>query len=215
MMCRLLKSGRLSMASTVAQHAMEQMMLTQALTAANLDKAAATMAELVEDTKEARRRRKHVDFGLEEEVNRALMAALQGKGYSDVVDVGFKAIKGVDGTDEYCFDGMFIATRDNADFLFLGKVRQYLEGHDVRDAEADRRKLVSRLEGVKAGTSPTGHRVYDAQGLFLQKLQDAEVVLYVGGATVLPDAYAKAAEVHCLLVQPSGGRYQVKLPDAV
>lgn len=170
------------------------------------------MAELVKNTKEARRRRKHVHFGLKEEVNRALMAALQGKGYSDVVDVGFKAIKGIDGTDEYCFDGMFIATRGNADFLFVGEVRQYLEGHDVRDAEADRRKLVSRLEGVKAGTSPMGHRMYDAQVLFLQKLQDAEVVLCGGGATVLPDAFTKAVEAHCLLVQPSGGRYQVEFP---
>eukprot|EP00955_Chlamydomonas_euryale_P111177 366046-Chlamydomonas_euryale.AAC.1 len=170
------------------------MMVTSTLTTANLDKAVATMAELVEEAKAARRRRKHVEFGLEEGVNRALMAALQDKGYSDVVDAGFKAIKGVNGRDEYSFDGMFIATRNNADLLFVGEVKQYLEGHDVRDAEADRCKLVSRLEGIEAGTSPTGHKLYDAQSSFLHKLQDAKVVLYVGGATVLPDVRAKAAE---------------------
>eukprot|EP00955_Chlamydomonas_euryale_P071313 361032-Chlamydomonas_euryale.AAC.2 len=190
------------------------MMVTSTLTTANLDKAVATMAELVEEAKAARRRRKHVEFGLEEGVNRALMAALQDKGYSDVVDAGFKAIKGVNGRDEYSFDGMFIATRNNADLLFVGEVKQYLEGHDVRDAEADRCKLVSRLEGIEAGTSPTGHKLYDAQSSFLHKLQDAKVVLYVGGATVLPDVRAKAAEVHCLLVQPSGGRYKVEFPEA-
>jgi len=93
--------------------------------------------------------------------------------------------------------------------LFVGKTMQYLEGHDVQDAEANRQKLADRLLGVKTSQSQVGARSYNSHTKQLQEYTDFTVRLYVGGRQVLPGAIEKAKAVKCAIVQPSGAGMQM------
>ena len=142
------------MAPTVQHSHVEQMRINQAITCANLAQASAAIAAVADESKKTHMWRQHVDFGLEDEVNKAMQTALEATGYTNVeVLEFFKAIKGLDGKDEYSFDRVLEATKGEESCLFVGETKQYLEGDDVRDAEADRRKLQDRLVGVQLDQS--------------------------------------------------------------
>lgn len=93
--------------------------------------------------------------------------------------------------------------------MFVGKTMQYLEGHDVQDAEANRQKLADRLLGVKTSQSQVGARSYNSHTKQLQEYTDFTVRLYLGGRQVLPGAIEKAKAVKCAIVQPSGAGMQM------
>lgn len=56
--------------------------------------------------------------------------------------------------------------------MSVGKTKRYLEGHDIRDAEADRQKLADHMLGVRAivaSQSQMGARSYNSQTNGLQE----------------------------------------------
>lgn len=89
--------------------------------------------------------------------NIAFQSALTDKGYTHINALDFfKITKGIDAKDEYSFDGVFKATRQGDNYLFVGKNKQCLEGGDVQVAEANRQKLIDRLLGVRTHQSQVG-----------------------------------------------------------
>ena len=193
----------------IPRHCLDEHIKVQATITANLARAAAAIASVAEVNKNIPRQKLHLDFGLEDEVNRALQLALKNEGYSNIYALDFfKAIKGLDGQDEYSFGGVVEATKEGSNCLFVGKTKQLLEGQDVQDAEANRQKLVDRLLGVKTSQSQVGATPYNSQTKQLQEYTDT-VWLYVGGRQVLPRAIEKAKGVKCAIVQPSGAGMQM------
>ena len=170
---------------------------------------------MAEQNKNVHGWKNNMDFGLEDEVNRAVFSSLVGEQYSNIYELGnMKAIKGTDGKDEYSFDGVFEATKDDTKYLFVGEVKQCLEAHDVRDAEARRVKLCKRLQDVKLGCCPSGARPYNSQTRQFLEYADFQVVLYVAGGCILPAAFTEAKAVGCAVVQPHGGRFRMDFPGS-
>lgn len=197
-----------TMASTIQHSLMEQMRVDQAVTTANLVKASQALAAI--ESLNMRVRRHHVEFGLEDELKNAMQTELQAAGYINVEALEFfKAIKDLDGKDEYCFDGVVEATKSEQQYLCVGHTQQSLVAQDVRDAEADRQKLLQRLLDVRTNQSKEGARSYNSQTRQLEEYKDFTVLLYVGGSRVLPSAMKEAKEVKCALLQPSEGRMQM------
>ena len=209
---RWVKDARLTMASTPRHSLVGQIMVNQAITTANIAKATAAIASVAKENKNTHGWKLHVGFGLEDEVNKAVQLALTDEGYTNINALDFfKAIKGLDGKDEYNFDGVFEAIKEDDNYLFVGETKQYLEGHIVLDAEADRQKLADCLLGVRMSQSQVGARSYNSQTKQLQEYTGFTVLLYVRGCRVLPGTIENAKRVKCVIVQPSGAGMQMTI----
>ena len=154
---RWVKDARLTMASTPRHSLVGQIMVNQAITTANIAKATAAIASVAKENKNTHGWKLHVGFGLEDEVNKAVQLALTDEGYTNINALDFfKAIKGLDGKDEYNFDGVFEAIKEDDNYLFVGETKQYLEGHGVLDAEAEAGRPLAWCENE---SKPSGGKV--------------------------------------------------------
>ena len=92
---RWVKDARLTMAC-IPQHSLDEHIKVQATITANLAQAAAAIASVAEMNTNIPRRKLHLEFGLEDEVNRAVQLALTDEGCTDIYALDFfKAIKGL------------------------------------------------------------------------------------------------------------------------
>lgn len=213
--CRYIIEGRVSMASPQNHQLLEILQQKQIVMEEAVAGAAAAVRELSTRARQQGNWQTNEDFGAGAEVNAAVELYYESQGAEVDVLPMLKSIVGPDGKDAYSFDGVFEVAFGQQKLLVLVETKHRLGAGDVGTLVGKRNALMELLTAVKNGAAANAgyRRSYSMQLKMLQELCSHEVRLAVGGQSVGEEGRAAAANANCLLVQPSGGRYSVVLPE--